>query len=306
MDVGKILPFYYRYNLDTSLREPVRTPPAKQDYVLIDSVMGVNPSPTAARAPQDIGETKHSLVDEKSDQPEAEDAVQVRTIEESSRGSNAEKAQQYRSFSRLSLLESRRNMEKIVRMIKRMRGECPFIGENRKCTKVFIRCGERAQFSLRETTAQQVLPHSCRYVPASPGDGVLIVDADSRVREFCKQAMALFLGQVAGDIVETDSPVEALEALNRSKLNGRRFGLFIVDASIPENGGYWLVNELFRRNHNVGVILTTDERSRKSPPKDYAGDTELAPQERFVGAVLRKPFHSDELLAVVKKLKYRP
>ncbi len=304
MDIEGILPSYYRYNLDTSLREPVRTPQAKQDYVFIDMVMGMKPPLSAVRAPQDIGEAKHSLVDEKRLQPQQENPVAVRSIDEVSRGSTAQQAQRYRSFSRLNLLESRRNMEKIVRMIKRMRGECPFVGDNRTCTKVFIRCGERAQFSLRETTAQQVEPHICKYVPANRGDGVLIVDADPRVREFCKQSLELFLGHVAGDIVATDSPTEALELVNRSKLSGRQFGLFIVDTSLPENGGYWLVNELYGRNHNVGVILTSDERGRIKPPEDYIGDVELAPQERFVGTILRKPFHSDELVAALKKVRF--
>jgi CheY-like chemotaxis protein len=305
MDIQGILPSYYRYNLDSSLREPIRMQSTNQDYVFIDMVMGIKPPHASIRAPQDIGETKHSLVDDKSERPEEENSVPVRTIEEASKGSTADKAQRYRSFSRLSLLESRQNMEKIVRMIKRMRGECPFIGEDGQCTKVFIRCGERSQFSMRETTTQQLQPHKCRYVPASRGDGVLIVDADPHVREFCKQSLALFLGNVASDVVATDSTAEALEILNRSKLDGRSFGLVIVDASLPENGGYLLVNELFGRNYNIGVILTTDERSRAKPPKDYVGDVELTPQERFVGMVLRKPFHSDQLLTALKRVSFR-
>jgi hypothetical protein len=309
MDIEGILPSYYRYNLDTSLREPLQTPQTRQDYVFIDMVMGMKPPASAVRAPQDIGETKHSLVDEKPLDIKEENAVGVRSIDEVSKAGAAEHAQRYRSFSRLSLLASRRNMEKIVRMIKRMRGECPFLGDNpddgRACTKVFIRCGDRSQFSMRETAAQQVKPHACNYFPAKKSDGVLIVDADPRVREFCKQSIALFLGQVAGDIVTTDSPSEALELVNRSKVSGRQFGLLIVDTSLPENGGYWLVGELFGRNHNVGIILTSDQRGRISPPKDFAGDVELAPQERFAGTILRKPFHSDEFLAALKKIKFR-
>jgi CheY-like chemotaxis protein len=309
MDIEGILPSYYRYNLDTSLREPVQTPQTKQDYVFIDMVMGMKPPPSAIRAPQDVGETKHSLVDERPLDIKDENTVGVRSVDEMSRATAAEHARRYRSFSRLSLLESRRNMEKIVRMIKRMRGECPFLGDNleggRACTKVFIRCGDRSQFSLRETAAQQVKPHTCNYLPAAIKSGVLIVDADPRVREFCKQSLSLFLGQVAGDIVTTDSPSEALELVNRSKVSGRPFGLFIIDTSLPENGGYWLVNELFGRNHNVGIILTSDERGRIRPPKDFTGDVELAPQERFAGTILRKPFHSDELLAALKKVNFR-
>jgi CheY-like chemotaxis protein len=304
MDIEGILPSFHRYNLDSSLREPVRTPQTKQDYVFIDMVMGVKPPASAARAALDIGETKHSLVDQRTPQPLEENPVTVRTIEEASKASNAQQALRYRSFSRLSLLESRKNMEKIVRMIKRMRGECPFAGDGR-CTKVFIRCGDREQYSLRETTAQQVRPHACRYVPAARGDGVLIVEADPRVREFCKQSLALFLGQIAGDIVATDSPSEAIELLGRSKMSGRHIGLFIIDTCLPENGGYELVNELFRRNHNVGIILTTDERGRMHPPRDYSGNVELAPQERFAGTVLKKPFHSEELLSALKKVGYR-
>lgn len=55
----------------------------------------------------------------------------------------------------------------------------------------------------------------------------------------------------------------------------------------------------------MGIILTSDQRGRISPPKDFAGDVELAPQERFAGTILRKPFHSDEFLAALKKIKFR-
>jgi CheY-like chemotaxis protein len=308
MDVQGILPSYYRYNLDANLRDSVKTPAVKQDYVFIDMVMGMKPQASAVGAPQEIGELKRSLVDDKnrigSEAPRESD-IPLRAVEEISRSATADSAQKYRSFSRLSLLESRRNMEKIVRLIKRQHGECPYTGEKGECTKVFIRCGERSQFSLRENLAEQVMAHPCRYAPGSRGDGVLIVDADSRVREFCKQSLALFLGHVAGDIVATDSPAEAVELMNRGKLSGRRFGLVIVDACLPEGEGYWLIDELFRRNHDVGIILTSEGRTPPKPPKDYNGDVELAPHERFVGATLRKPFHSDELIAALKKLKFR-
>ena len=304
MDVQGIMPSFYRYNLDASLRDPVTIPPVKQDYAFIDMVMGVKPIASSVRAPQDIGEAKHSLVDEKSELPEEENTVAVRTIEETARSVTANQAHKYRSFSRLNILESRRNMEAIVRKIKRIGSECPYTGDSRQCTKVFIRCGERAQFSLRETTAQQILPHTCRYAPAARGENVLIVDSDPRVREFCKQTMALFLDHDHTTITTTDSPSEAIEMLNRSKLAGRRFGLFIVDASLPGNGGYWLVNELFGRNHDVNIILTRNGQSPKKPPKDYAGNFELAPKNRFVSVVLSKPFHSDELVSALKKLGY--
>jgi CheY-like chemotaxis protein len=301
MDVQGITPSYYRYNLDAALEGSVKAAPAKQDFLFIDMVMGVKPSQASVRAPQDIGETKHQVADEKRILPENENAVTIRTIQEMSRSSPFDHAQRYRMFSRLNLLESRRKMEDSIRAIKRMKKECPYQGDDRQCTKVFIRCGERTQFSLRETASQQVLPHSCKYAPSSRAGAVLIVDSDAHLREFCKQTIALFLGRDDADIATTDSPAQALEMLSRSKLTAKRFELVIVDASLPGNGGYWLVNELFRRNHNVNIVLTRNGRSSKKFPVDYAGDIELSPSERFVSVILAKPFHSEELLKALQK-----
>ena len=306
MNIGEILPGYYRYNLEANLPERVEVPPTRQDFLLIDSVMGVKPPPSALKAPQDVGEYKHSTVDENPQAgPEPENSGVVRVIEQVFKGSTAGQTQQYRAFSRLNLLESRKNMENIVRKIKRLGRQCPFCSDSQQCTKVFIRCGQRLQFSQRETIAQQGLAHACNYFPSVRDGSVLIVEGDAHVREFCKQSLALFLGRDDATITTTDSAAMAIEELNRSKINKSRFGLVIVDAGLPGNSGYWLINELFQRNYDADIIITKDKSVRSKPPKDYIGDIEIAPQERFVSGVLTKPFHSDALIDALKKLRFR-
>jgi CheY-like chemotaxis protein len=303
MNIQGITPSFYRYNLDAALDEPGSPlPGAKQDYLFVDMVMGVKPPQTAVRAPQDIGELKHPLADEKNAAPKTENTINVPSIEEAARSSTADHAQRYRMFSRLNLLESRKKMEDSVRLVKRQRKGCPYCADDRMCAKVFIRCGERAQFSMRESASQQVMAHSCNYAPHSRPGGVLIVDGDAHLSEFCKQTITLFLRRDGAEIQTTDSAAQAIELLKQSKVAGRRFGLVIVDASLPDGGGYWLVNELFRRNHDVNILLTQERRWSKKFPPDYMGNIEVAPSERFVSVVLAKPFHSEDLVKALKKL----
>ncbi len=308
MDVEKVLPPYYRYNLDSSLNERPRAAQAKQDYLFIDAIMGVKPPYSAVKAPQDIGETRHSLLDEKPSEETAEAAgndSEVQSIEETFQASTADKALRYRAYSRLNLLESRRAMEDAVRTNKRLRRECPYRSDNRLCTKVFIRCGQRSQFSLRETMAQRVRPHGCNYVPSNRGGHILIVESDPHIREFCKQTVALFFGLDDAAVATTDSVKHAIELLNRSKMENTEYGLIIIDVSLPKDDGFGLVNELYRRNYNSGIILTKNGASPMRPPKDYIGDKAVAPNERFVGIVLPKPFHSETLVQALKKLNFK-
>ena len=237
--------------------------------------------------------------------PAPENSGVVRVIEQVFRGTTADQAQRYRAFSRLNLLESRKNMEDSIRAIKRARRQCPYCGPEQQCTKVFIRCGQRAQFSQRETIAQQVLPHDCGYFPLQRGANALIVEGDERVREFCKQSLALFLGRDDATITTTDSASVAIAEINRSKINKKGLGLVIVDAGLPGNSGYWLVNELFQRNHNADIIMTRDPSAYSPMPKDFSGNVEILPNERFVNVVLSKPFHSEELIDALKKLRFR-
>ena len=203
------------------------------------------------------------------------------------------------------MLESRKKLENSIRKIKRLRRECPYRTDKDACAKVFIRCGERTQYSLRESTNQQMHPHKCTYSLTQLGGRALIVDEDVRIREFCKQTLALFLGRSDADSAATDSLSEAVELLNRSKISGKKFGLVIVDAALKGNGGYRLINELYKRNYEADIILTKNESTRAKPPTDYLGDAEIAPNERFVNCVLAKPFHSEELVDALKKLRFR-
>jgi hypothetical protein len=300
MDLGNLTSDYYRYNLDTSL-SPARINQTRQSYIIVDSVMGVKAS--QYYPPQDIGELRHAPLDDKPVRAQVGNGLPLKEIDQANSGTTAEHAYRYRSFSRRDLLDSRKTLENLVRSIKRQGLECPFRNED-LCSKVFIRCGERLQFSMRETITQQMQPHKCNYSGLSRGTGVLIVDSDVRIRDFCKQTLALFSGCTSDDIVATDTVSSAIGILNDAKLYGRKFGLVIIDDTLPENGGYWLVNELFRRNYDANIILTKSDNSATFPPEGYLGDTEVAPRENFVSVVLKKPFHSETLISALEKIGY--
>ena len=305
MDLGEILPSYFRYNLRTGPSDQVQVPPARRDFLFIDMVMGIKPTQKYVNAPQDLGEFKHGPFDQKPLEPLTFNPQAVASMEQSALATTAKQAHQYRSFSRFSLLETRKTLENSVRKLKRQRLPCPFQASDLQCTKVFIRCGERTQFSKRETIPQQRSEHGCKYSLSDFGECTLIVDKDQRIQEFCKQTLQLFFTGRSMEIFTAETPAMALEMINRSKLSGQRFGLVIIDAGLPQNGGYWLVNELFQRNHDCDIILTTDKSSRLKPPGDYLGESEILPDDRFVNIVLTKPFHSDTLITAVKKLRLK-
>jgi CheY-like chemotaxis protein len=306
MDIN-LLPSYYRYNLDGSLQEIVPAPPSRQDIIFADIISGANPASIAPKAPQDLGEFKHVLVDEQY-QPAGttpDNSGVIRVIEHVFRGSTADQAQRYRTFSRMNLMESRKHMEDSLRVLQRLRKPCPYCTEENLCAKVFIRCGSRAQFSQRETMAQQGMPHECIYAPNARGNGVLIVEGDEHVREFCKQSLALFFNLDNERITTTGSAAMAIEELNRSKIEKKRFGLVIVDAGLPRGSGYWLVDELFKRNFDADILMTRDPSVYSPTPKDFSGNVEILPNDRFVNIVLAKPFHSEALVGALKKLRFR-
>jgi CheY-like chemotaxis protein len=305
MDLGEILPSYFRYNLGTGPSDQVQVPPARRDFLFIDMVMGIKPTQKYVNAPQDLGEFKHGPFDQKPLEPLRLNPQAVASVEQSAFATTAKQAHHYRSFSRFSLLETRKTLENSVRKLKRQRLPCPFQANESQCTKVFIRCGERTQFSKRETVPQQRAEHRCKYMADSASSCALIVDTDERIREFCKQTLQLFFASAPTDIFTADNAPQAIELINRSKQSNQRFGLVIIDSALPANSGYWLVNEIFQRNHDCNIILTSDASPRRKPPGDYLGESEILPDDRFVNIVLTKPFHSDTLITAVKKLRLK-
>jgi len=81
MDIENITSGYYKYNLDSSL-SPVRAAPSRQDFLIIDMVMGVKTSQKLP-APRNIGEYKHTTVDDKSVRTVMEENIPVPVIRQS-------------------------------------------------------------------------------------------------------------------------------------------------------------------------------------------------------------------------------
>jgi DNA-binding response OmpR family regulator len=133
---------------------------------------------------------------------------------------------------------------------------------------------------------------------------VLIVDDDPNMLDFCTSSFALFLDFDGAKIATAVSVGKAVEQLSRSKILGEKFGLVIADIAMPGRTGFDLVNELYDRNFEVEIVLMKEAHEPFDPPAGYRGDTEVLPNQPFVSGVLTKPFHSEALVAEIKKLKF--
>jgi CheY-like chemotaxis protein len=310
MDVNQVLPAYHRLRMKQLVNSRIITrSPAVRDYVIADIFVGNDEQIDSARqrgpvAPQGIGETTHAAVEEDAAAGPAENALDVRDTEQTSPANVAEYAHRYRVYSYLNTSDIRRRMEDNVRRRKRARLPCPHCTDDRQCSRLYIRCGERSQFSVRETAREQHYLHHCNYVPGAGGDHVLIVDDDERMQGFCRSAFSLFLDYDSEKIVTAGSAGEAFEELRRSKMEGRRLGLLISDIAMPHRTGFDLVNELYYRNYDIEILLMKDEREEIAAPQGYTGGIEVLPGRPFVSSVLTKPFHSDKLVDAVRRLRF--
>jgi len=207
-------------------------------------------------------------------------------------------------MAQFDLSASRRRMEDRVRRIKRAGEPCPHCSKDGRCSRLYIRCGDRTQFTSRENGRLLTIPHHCNYDPGSPGDHVLIVDDDARMREFCKSAFSLFLKYDQARIITARSVREAIDVIRQGKFYNRHCGLVISDIVMPGATGYDLVDELYYRNFNTEVLLMKAQGDELPPPEGYAGNAEVFPGAPFVSAILDKPFHSDRLVAEVRRLRF--
>jgi CheY-like chemotaxis protein len=313
MDVSPILPNYDRNLVRQRIQRtmPIHSGPGLSERgVLIADTISTRPptGPIAPPVPQGLGEYKHPVTDPHypaTDRPDNPDDTIERVAEPGDRWA-AESAYRYRLFSELPRThDMRKRVEDEVRRRKKEGRPCPFYNaKDGTCRAVSIRCGERLQFSTRETASQQRLPHRCLYRPGQRSQYVIVVDADGAVRDFCRNTLSLFMDFDDTKILTVGSAEEALQLLNQNKLSRRSASLLITDQNLPRGSGYELVNELFQRNHNMDVLLlkSTDRAVRR--PKEYFGETEIAPGRPLVRRILKKPFHSEDLVAVLRQMGY--
>lgn len=198
----------------------------------------------------------------------------------------------------------RTSIEDRVRIQKRKRQKCSFTGINGECCKPDIRCGERSQFSGRETNRQQSQPHRCLYSPYFSGDNVIIVEPDAMIREFLLNTFKIFLNFDMEKIVALASAEEAMKQVQKFKLQNRLIGLIIVNTDLPGAGAFSLVNDVYKRNMNSEIILISESDLSHSRTESFLGDKEIEPGLPFISARLQTPVHTERLIEEINKLHF--
>lgn len=206
------------------------------------------------------------------------------------------------TFIAHTLLTPRSVKEDRVREAKKQRKECPFKSPQGECLQKEIRCGERSQYSLRENSKQNRLPHQCFYTPHFIGDHILIVDDNNTMVDFCLNSLKLFAHYPNDKIITASSGALAIERLKSLKLQNRKIGLVVINLSLPEMSGYTLVNELYTRNYDTEIVLINNKTKQK--PLLYHGDKKITESQTFVSATIEAPFHSEEFIGTLKGLTF--
>jgi CheY-like chemotaxis protein len=306
MDIKPFNEQLYRLRFQEYLREKDTKAEQKGNNLLLADVY-VSHSPGYFRAlPQDIGELKHPAIDE--DAKQQVDAKElVPEILETAEKKNSDHGYRFILHdASYSPWETRRRMEDIVRKTKRSSSPCPHCTQENLCSKPFLRCGDRVQYSTRETQKQRWMAHRCSYDPAAAGSFIILVDNDALFRDFLKNACLLFLGYAEEKILQASNGKEVVALLSRCKVENKRCGLVVSCIGLPGMNGFELVNEIFYRNFDTNIILMNEKKEQVKKPEDYAGETELVPGKPLVRAVLNKPFHSEDFVKIVKTLRPNP
>ena len=115
---------------------------------------------------------------------------------------------------------------------------------------------------------------------------ILTVDDSVSIRK----SIAFILGQENYEVVEAENGADGLEKAAQDK-----FGLIITDINMPIMDGIQFIKEIRKtQEHKFTpiIILTTENQESKMQEGKTAGAT---------GWIV-KPFSSDKLIAVVKKI----
>lgn len=271
-----------------------------------EATQAVSPK-TAPIAPQDIDEMKHAATNVP---PAVELEETTRSVHELKQRSDQWYTDSSLKFNPDSYLFKppltvRQKMEQEVRICKKSGLVCPYADRNLLCSVLFIRCGERAQFGTPELLEQRNMPHSCMYRPDKAGKYILVVDSNRAICEFCKNSIELFLHYDRNYIAVANNGFEAIEVLKRFKVEGKVCGLVITDTNLPGMNGFEVVNELFERNYNAGVVLTKEQGQGFAQPGDFKGLQEIIPRKTLVEKIISKPFHSAAFITALKSLDIR-
>ena len=115
---------------------------------------------------------------------------------------------------------------------------------------------------------------------------ILAVDDSVSIRK----SISFILGQEVYEVVEAENGQDGM-----SKLDSDKFGLIITDINMPVMDGIQFIKEVRKSlDHKFTpiIVLTTENQESKMQEGKEAGAT---------GWIV-KPFSSDKLIAVVKKI----
>lgn len=115
---------------------------------------------------------------------------------------------------------------------------------------------------------------------------ILAVDDSVSIRK----SISFILGQESYEVVEAENGADGLD-----KAKGEKFGLIITDINMPIMDGIQFIKELrntAEHKFTPIIVLTTENQDSKMQEGKAAGAT---------GWIV-KPFSSDKLIAVVKKI----
>lgn len=197
---------------------------------------------------------------------------------------------------------TRAALENRVRITKRKHDKCPFAGVHGECFRPDIRCGERAQYSGRESEKQQDKPHRCLYTPYFPSDNVIVVENDPLQREFILDSFKLFLNYDMEKIAAINTPEAAKELLTRYKLQNRLIGLIVLSSDSLGSGALGFLSELYDRNINAEIILTGSVTEKEQNNLKSFLNRELIPGLPFISKYLQTPIHTEKFVETISTL----
>lgn len=310
MNVRPVITNFYRYNFkdlvekksttDTGKTSEIKQPLFADVFISRREAM---PSPSSP-APQGIGEMKHAATEGgKAPIPE-EQANDLKQVTGKDTDWTLESSLKYDVDANYYKppLNVRQEMEDRVRKCKKANLPCHHADRNFNCSALYIRCGDRVQFAIPESTEQRNMPHVCLYRPKKYGGHILVIDSNKAIREFCKTSIEVFFNYDSDKIITAESGHRAIDILNNFKIEGKQCGLIICDTNLTGISGYEMVNELFDRNYNTEVIMTREQSHQISEPPDFRGLEEIVPNKAIVKKIITKPFHSQAFINSLKEL----
>lgn len=304
MDVQPTNVNFYRYQFQDLLSDRpsnrTETNTHSNRPMIADVFISRNIANSSPPAPQGIGEIKHSVTNSATTPIIEEPTEPVEQSKEKDDTWFTDSAFKYLVGSNYLKpdLNIREEIENEIRKRKKAGLPCPYADKNYRCSVLFVRCGDRLQYGTPESLEQRNMSHACLYRPKTIGKYILIVDEKKIIRDFCKNSIELFFNYNSKFIVTASSGNEAIDILNKYKIEGKQFGLIICASNLPGISGYAVADELFIRNYNTEVIVSKG----LNEPDNLTGSKTAIPQKTLIKKIITKPFHSSTFIKSLKDM----